>query len=1393
MGILLAVGGASAAPYGPTGKVLFRTQPDGQKIELRVLGDEHYARTETTDGYTVVRDKTTGAYHYAKRAEDGKTLVPTKMAVGAGNPATLGVAPHTDIDADAAAKLARSRQARWESAMNIRSRWSALKALANAADRPRRENGPAMAPASFPTVGSKVGLTLLIDFSDSPATISQPVINDFCNGENFTAYGNNGSVMKYYYENSNGNLTYTNVVTAYIRVPHPKRYYDDNTKDAGEQGNELVKDALDAMKALPNYNTVILPTFSNLTTEANRYVTACNVFYAGSVNSDWTMGLWPHSWNLQVVGPQSLGDGKTVNKYQITDIGAKLELGTFCHENGHMLCGYPDIYDYDYDSKGGAGMFCLMNSGAQGGNPTNICAYLKYVSGWATITTVSPETKAEVSLHSTYGQPLYNHFYRMEKPGSGGTEYFIIENRNRSARDAIIPDSGIAIWHVDELGDHNNQSLTSNSSHQNYEVTLEQADGKWHFQYNINDGDANDLFSGSLAFTDSTTPNAHWWNGSISGMDANSFSAPGTAMTLKFGLVLPPNTIDIISPNGGELRYWGSTYSIRWNTNVLGNVKIELLKGGAVRSVLAESIPNGGEIVWVPAADLPPGGDYRIRITSVDNPAWTDTSTGDFTVAAAPPYITSPLVAMGVVGQPFTYQITASNSATNLVAVGLPTGLSGDAAGLITGTPGTAGTFYVSLSATNPLGTAKRTLRLMIDPVVLSLTEALDSPALEWTTGGATGWFSQVPPGSTYDGIDGSQSRTMDNDEENWMETTVYGPGIVTFWWAVSSEATDKLRFTMDGIEVTTGDNAVPPISGLRPWAKKTKAIPPGIHKLRWTYRKDHTVAGGLDAAWVDQVEFALVPHVPEINVAQPIGNPLADGTNTINFGSVIVGSSATRDFTITNTGSKELNLGDITFSGTHADAYSVSVSPGTIIEPGATTSFTVKLQPSIDGPQPAVMHIASDDPDENPFDVNLTGLVASKQEYPGTLIKVPKVGFSQGDSDPYPATVNVAGVTGNIVAVKLKLNGFFHGFCDDIDMYLMSPNGKFCTIMSDAGGGGLTTARNLVFEDIAATKIPDAGLPTNTDSFRPGDYANSGGTNNPSQYDYSRPGDTEVFTLNELAEGDVNGAWQLYVFDDASTSRGDITTWALVVETANPEIEVEHPVGTGLADGTAVINLGNVPYGSTSSDLTVTVKNTGNAPLTGLEVTVDGAAAGDFSVGALGATTLAEGTSTTFTVGFTPSTVGERTGTIHIASNDASENPFDITLSGTGLGTALESWRMTNFGSPDNTGDGADLNDFDKDGIANLIEYAFALDPQTNSAGKLPVPIASDGNFVLSFSEPAGASGVTYAAEWSPSLQTGAWTPLTDTGSAPTHTFSVPMAGKEKVFMRIRVSNPAP
>jgi hypothetical protein len=124
---------------------------------------------------------------------------------------------------------------------------------------------------------------------------------------------------------------------------------------------------------------------------------------------------------------------------------------------------------------------------------------------------------------------------------------------------------------------------------------------------------------------------------------------------------------------------------------------------------------------------------------------------------------------------------------------------------------------------------------------------------------------------------------------------------------------------------------------------------------------------------------------------------------------------------------------------------------------------------------------------------------------------------------------------------------------------------------------------------------------------------------------------------------------------------------------------------------------------------------------------------------------------------------------------------------------TPLQAWRLTNFGNNANSGEGADLSDYDKDGIQNLLEFGFDLDPTKNSAGMLPQPQKSGNFFVISFTQPVGVSGVTYGAEWSQTLLSGNWTAVTDTGVFPQHTFSVPIDTKTKLFMRLKVMNPNP
>jgi hypothetical protein len=130
---------------------------------------------------------------------------------------------------------------------------------------------------------------------------------------------------------------------------------------------------------------------------------------------------------------------------------------------------------------------------------------------------------------------------------------------------------------------------------------------------------------------------------------------------------------------------------------------------------------------------------------------------------------------------------------------------------------------------------------------------------------------------------------------------------------------------------------------------------------------------------------------------------------------------------------------------------------------------------------------------------------------------------------------------------------------------------------------------------------------------------------------------------------------------------------WALVTVFANgipsvsfvftpPDIAVEQPVGTGLADGgtrNIVATLG------TPGSLVFTIKNPHVGNLIGLTITRDGPNASDFTVTANPVAPVFPGGSTTFIVQFAPTTGGTKTAAVRIANNVPGKNPYDINLTG--------------------------------------------------------------------------------------------------------------------------------
>lgn len=262
--------------------------------------------------------------------------------------------------------------------------------------------------------------------------------------------------------------------------------------------------------------------FSQYDSNGDGYVDATNMFYAGQRGAVWAEGLWPHSSAVFFSA-----DGVSTYRYQMTNIGSSLALSTFCHENGHMICYWPDLYDYGYESTG-AGRYCLMAYGTSATNPGQPGAYMKYIGGWATTTVLAAPQIGLIA--PTTGNVVYkfNHPTR-------SYEYYLIENRQRTGRDSGLPDAGLAIWHIDEHGSNDYEQMTPT---QHYEATVVQADGRWDLENGANYGDTTDLWSAPShrEIGPSTTPNTSWWSGASSGLLISEISANSASMTFNFGV-----------------------------------------------------------------------------------------------------------------------------------------------------------------------------------------------------------------------------------------------------------------------------------------------------------------------------------------------------------------------------------------------------------------------------------------------------------------------------------------------------------------------------------------------------------------------------------------------------------------------------------------------------------------------------------------------------------------------------------------------------------------------------------------------------------------------------------------------------------------------------------------
>src|SRR6185369_15186076 len=97
------------------------------------------------------------------------------------------------------------------------------------------------------------------------------------------------------------------------------------------------------------------------------------------------------------------------------------------------------------------------------------------------------------------------------------------------------------------------------------------------------------------------------------------------------------------------------------------------------------------------------------------------------------------------------------------------------------------GKSFVALIATDEVSMSSTTTVSLTVSLPLPLgAEVLESGNLIWHSSGAAPWFGQT--NITHAGVSAAQSGNVFDNEESWLEATVTGPGVLSFWWKVSSE-----------------------------------------------------------------------------------------------------------------------------------------------------------------------------------------------------------------------------------------------------------------------------------------------------------------------------------------------------------------------------------------------------------------------------------------------------------------------------------------------------------------------------------------------------------------------------------------------------------------------------
>jgi immune inhibitor A len=335
------------------------------------------------------------------------------------------------------------------------------------------------AAARAPLRGDVRVIVVLVDFADAPMTQSADHFRElfFSEGKIPT-----GSVREYFTEVSDSLIKLTGEVVGPYRLPRTLATYaggGSGIDNPVPNARTMARDA--AQLANPDVD------FTPFDNDGNGFVDAFIVIHAGEGAEETgnVNHIWSHKWVL----PNGAFNADSTKIFGYLTVPEDCRIGVCAHELGHLVFGWPDLYDTDESSEG-LGNWCLMAGGSWNGNgdiPAHPSAWCKMGQGW--VTTVNRTSNAPLTIKDVKTSKTV---LRLWKNGGASEEYFLVEHRRQTGYDRKLPGGGLLVYHIDDAVDGND-----NENHP--QVKLLEADNQAQLHNALNRGDDGDPYPGRSA------------------------------------------------------------------------------------------------------------------------------------------------------------------------------------------------------------------------------------------------------------------------------------------------------------------------------------------------------------------------------------------------------------------------------------------------------------------------------------------------------------------------------------------------------------------------------------------------------------------------------------------------------------------------------------------------------------------------------------------------------------------------------------------------------------------------------------------------------------------------------------------------------------------------------